>query len=106
MSRFPRPAIGRLEAGGTSGFALLACAVGFANKSEASKVSCSQLLACLKDSGGGISVHNLLAAEAALADGDGNNHGIIASTYNLVDGAQPVGVDIATSWTLKAPDCF
>lgn len=35
---------------------------------EAGKISCSQLLARLRDFGGGVCIHNLLAAEAALAD--------------------------------------
>ncbi len=84
----------------------LACPVGFANVSKAGKVSCSQLLARLKDFGGGIGVHDLLAAEAALADGDGDNHGIITDLFNLIDVAQPVGVDIATDGALKTFDCF
>jgi hypothetical protein len=73
---------------------------------EAGKVSSSQLLAGLRDFGGGICVHDLLATEATLADSDRDNHGIIASTYNLVDVAQPVGVDVATDGALETSDCF
>ena len=68
---------------------------------EARKRPFGQLLFSLKDFGGCISVHNLLAAEVALADENWDNHGVIANALHLVDVSQAVLVHIPADRTLK-----
>ena len=58
--------------------------------SEVGERAFSELLPGFKDFGGRLIIHDLLATEAALADGDGDNHRIVADALKLVDVAQAI----------------